>query len=214
MPTTVRDAPADTQVALAAEAPPIGAVMPYAGQGDPPGGVWVLADGRLIDKTAYAGFFAATGHAYNGGVDPGSNKVRIPDKRGRVPVGADNMGTALGAAGRLPSSNRGRGQSGGAEVHGHTVNSHSHGGNVGGVGTHRHNFLGSTSGFAITGEAVADSPSMMKIPSDQLRHAHNVSGQTDDQGAHGHTISPEQPGTTSSPTLQPYEVDNVIVRIA
>jgi len=80
--------------------PPIGAILGYAGFGEPPAseGEWTIADGKLIDRTTYGAFFARTGHAYNGGVDPGSNKVRVPDHRGRKPVGAIDMGSALGAA--------------------------------------------------------------------------------------------------------------------
>jgi microcystin-dependent protein len=105
--------------------PPIGACIPYCGLALPAGTYWDLADGHLIDRGAgligeY--FYAAVGHAYNGGVDPGSGKVRLPDKRGRVSVGADNMGTVLygtsaGAGGRTPNSNRARGQNGGEERH-------------------------------------------------------------------------------------------------
>lgn len=98
-------APADIGAAASGQAPPIGAEMPYTGQGDPPGGVWMIADGRLIDSTTYAAFDATCGrtapvamrHAYNAGVDPGSNKVKIPDKRGKKSIGAINMGSALGA---------------------------------------------------------------------------------------------------------------------
>ncbi|HEX4501084.1 MAG TPA: phage tail protein, partial [Scandinavium sp.] len=60
---------------------PIGAIVAYSGNGDPPETDWLVADGRLIDRTTYAEFYNRTGHAYNGGVDPGGNKVRIPDKR-------------------------------------------------------------------------------------------------------------------------------------
>jgi microcystin-dependent protein len=97
----------------------VGMSVGWVGFGEPAalgGEQWVLEDGRLIDKTTYAVFFATVGHAFNLGVDPGSNKVRIPDARGRVDVGADNMGTA-GAAGRLPNSNRALGQTGGEERH-------------------------------------------------------------------------------------------------
>lgn len=78
-------------------APPIGSMMPYAGFGDPPETNWVIADGRLIDRTQYAAFYARVGHGYNGGVDPGGNKVKIPDKRGKKSVGAINMGSAAGS---------------------------------------------------------------------------------------------------------------------
>lgn len=97
---------------------PIGGLIPYAGSALPPGSEWDWADGGLIDRTTYATFFARVGHAYNGGVDPGGNLVRKPDKRGRVPMGADSFGP-LGAANRVPTetaAGRGlRGQNGGAE---------------------------------------------------------------------------------------------------
>jgi microcystin-dependent protein len=98
--------------------PPIGFQGPYAGSGDPAGGDWLLCDGRLIDRTVYAAFFAAVGHAYNGGVDPGANMVRLPDKRGRGSIGAINMGTAAGAG---PNTNAraqvARGAGGGEAAH-------------------------------------------------------------------------------------------------
>lgn len=122
--------PEDVVVALEtleAIAVPLGGYIATAATGDPDGGYFLLADGRLIDKTTYATFFSAVGHAYNGGVDPGSNQMRIPDRRGRGGIGADNMGTGQGAAGRLPNSSRARGQNGGAERHQHAVASHLHG---------------------------------------------------------------------------------------
>lgn len=75
---------------------PIGGMVLYTGSGDLPDGTFVVPDGRLIDKTAYGTFYTRTGHKYNGGVDPGNNKVRIPDKRGRMSIGAINMGTGAG----------------------------------------------------------------------------------------------------------------------
>jgi hypothetical protein len=69
------------------------------------------ADGALLTPrdTTYAAFLTAVGHAYNANVDPGSNSVRKPDKRGRFALGADNMG--VGAAGRLTTSPKVRGAS-------------------------------------------------------------------------------------------------------
>jgi hypothetical protein len=115
---------------------PVGGQLLYVGDDDPGdtgGGVFVIADGRLIDRTIYAGFFARANHKYNGGVDPGAGKVRIPDKRGRSSIGADNPAgarsvdpstglpyAAPGAAARLTTaaghSNQ-AGQSGGEERH-------------------------------------------------------------------------------------------------
>jgi len=103
---------------------------PYSALPVVPGAVFDWADGGLIDRSTYAAFYAAQGgsaHVYNGGVDPGSNKVRKPDKRGRVAIGADNFGQ--GAAGRLTVFNRALGQNGGEERHQNTVSelaNHSH----------------------------------------------------------------------------------------
>lgn len=111
----------------------VGALATYAGVGDPPvgpdGAVWLLADGRLVSKATYAEYFARAGHAYNLGVDPGGGNVKLPDKRGRVSVGQDNMGTAQGAAGRLPNTNRALGQNHGEERHQQSLSelvSHTH----------------------------------------------------------------------------------------
>lgn len=116
---------------------PIGTCVPYCMGTEPTDGHWSLADGGLIDKTVYKAFFDGVGHAYNAGADPGSNKVRKPDKRGRGSVGADNMGTsahsgAAGAASRLTTAaghSNVRGQNGGEERHTPTLSemySHAH----------------------------------------------------------------------------------------
>jgi microcystin-dependent protein len=105
--------------------PVIGAQMPYAGAGDPPGGTWLLEDGRTLVSATYAALDALIGegapagakHVYNAGASPGAGLFRLPDKRGRGSVGADSMGTAQGAAGRVPNSSRARGQNGGEERH-------------------------------------------------------------------------------------------------
>jgi microcystin-dependent protein len=81
--------------------PPVGAVIAWAGSGDPPpgaGGTWVISDGRLVSTTTYPRFVTASpGNVYNGGVSPGSNLIRLPDRRGVKGVGAINMGSAAGA---------------------------------------------------------------------------------------------------------------------
>jgi microcystin-dependent protein len=118
---------------------PIGAQMPYVGVGDPPGGTWLLVDGRTLVSASYTALDAIIGegapagakHVYNAGASPGAGLFRLPDKRGRGSVGADSMGTAQGAAGRVPNSNRARGQNGGEERHALAIAelpSHNHGG--------------------------------------------------------------------------------------
>lgn len=85
---------------------PVGGQIAFAGDVSqiPPN--FKAVDGSLIDAAAFPLFDARVGgsapaasrHRYNGGVDPGGGKVRLPDKRGRSFAGANNMGTAAGAA--------------------------------------------------------------------------------------------------------------------
>lgn len=113
---------------------PIGGQIPYAGDGDPPGGRFLIADGRFVLISDWPTAFARWGHKYNRDasgnmVDPGGGRFKIPDKRGRGSLGADNMGTAQGSAGRLPSLlavQRVPGTGGGSDTHSHTANIPSH----------------------------------------------------------------------------------------
>lgn len=188
---------------------PIGAVIAYAGVALPPNGAWAWADGALVDRTTFAEFFARVGHAYNGGVDPGANKVRLPDKRGRVPMGADNFGA--GAAGRLPNTtNKARGQGGGAELHGHSVNGH----------THQHmastGHSGGSARVIDDGDAVLDAVGSYAHYDDVVvNHAEvGVMNAASASSVAIVTSSSAAPGTNNVSSLQPYEVDNYIVRIA
>jgi microcystin-dependent protein len=113
--------------ALITGIPPIGAIMPYAFQNDPAADAtgiqrFLLADGRQISRTTYATFYAGVGNAYGAG--NGSTTFNIPDLRGSVPIGQDNMSTAQGAAGRLTTANghpNTAGGQGGTELHQLTV---------------------------------------------------------------------------------------------
>jgi len=60
----------------------------------------LLCDGATVSRTQYAALFDAIGTAY--GTGDGSTTVRVPDLRGRVPVGAAvrfDANDALGQAG-------------------------------------------------------------------------------------------------------------------
>lgn len=77
---------------------PTGVVLPYAGSTAPTS--WLLCDGSsLLRSGTYAALFAIIGTAY--GAADGTH-FNIPDMRGRVPAGKDNMGGA--AASRLTST--------------------------------------------------------------------------------------------------------------
>ena len=73
---------------------PTSTILPYAGSAAPTG--YFLCDGSAKSRTTYAGLFAIIGTTY--GVGDGSTTFNIPDLRGRVIAGQDDMGG--------PSANR------------------------------------------------------------------------------------------------------------
>ena len=78
---------------------PIGSLQAYAGTTAPTG--WMMAYGQAISRTTFAGLYAVIGTTY--GVGDGSTTFNLPDLRGRVPAGLDNMGGS--DAGRLSIAN-------------------------------------------------------------------------------------------------------------
>lgn len=72
----------------------IGMVTPYAGTSLPAG--WLWCDGSSVSRTTYADLFTAIGTTY-GSVDASS--FTLPDLRGRVVAGRDNMDNAVGTGG-------------------------------------------------------------------------------------------------------------------
>ncbi|WP_420971518.1 tail fiber protein [Bradyrhizobium sp. B120] len=65
-----------------------------------PNSSFVFPVGQAISRTTYAAFFAAAGTTY--GTGDGTTTFNLPDLRGRVAAGVDNMGGV--AAGRLTST--------------------------------------------------------------------------------------------------------------
>lgn len=68
---------------------PSGAILPYGGATAPSAG-WLLCNGAAISRSTYATLFAIIGTAF--GVGNGTTTFNLPDFRGRVPVGIDNLG--------------------------------------------------------------------------------------------------------------------------
>ena len=95
---------------------PAGVVLPFAGSTAPTG--WLLCFGQAVSRTTFASLFAALGTTYGAG--DGSTTFAVPDLRGRIPGGKDNMGGTQAL--RLTS--------GGSGVDGTTI------GAVGGAQTH------------------------------------------------------------------------------
>lgn len=118
--------------AVAASPIPIGSLMDYAGTAAPSG--WLLCFGQTISRTTYSALFAIVNTTY--GVGDGSTTFNLPDLRGRVIAGKDDMGGT--SANRLTAVFNGDilGGSGGAETiilttanlaaHTHTGPSHTH----------------------------------------------------------------------------------------
>lgn len=99
---------------------PVGAMIDYVGAGDPADTRFLLADGRAISRATYSVLYALTGDEFGAG--NGTTTFNIPDLRGRVSAGLDNMGTAQGAASRI-TANQTRGDAAGSQAlaaHSHT----------------------------------------------------------------------------------------------
>ncbi len=108
---------------------PIGSCIDFFGT-TAPNSAFVLAYGQAVSRTAYATLFSLFGTTY--GTGDGSTTFNIPDLRGRVVAGKDDMGGS--AAGRLSATYFGGiatnlGAAGGAESHTLTtaqIPSHTH----------------------------------------------------------------------------------------
>jgi microcystin-dependent protein len=89
-----------------------GTVLDFAGAVAPAG--WLLCDGSSVSRTTYANLFAVIGITHGSG--DGSTTFSLPDGRGRVAAGKDNMGGT--SAGRLVVNLNGTTTAGSAVVTG------------------------------------------------------------------------------------------------
>jgi microcystin-dependent protein len=119
---------------------PPGIVMPYAGVVNPmPFQGWLPCDGNIYSIASQPALYSVIGFLYGGN---GSSTFGVPDLRGRVIAGTDNMITPTGAAGRLTGATGfgiQAGNAAGAEqvaiaesqmpshVHGYSDSGHAHG---------------------------------------------------------------------------------------
>jgi microcystin-dependent protein len=132
---------------------PTGAVLPFAGTTAPAG--FLLCAGQAVSRTAYGDLFAAIGTAYGAG--DGSTTFNVPDLRGRIVAGKDDMGGT--DAGRLNGGVTNRttlGGAGGTAMHTLTsaeMPAHVHGNAAG-------------SGFVVYGggSGIATLPNGVEIP--------------------------------------------------
>lgn len=99
---------------------PTGTVVAYVGATAPAG--WLFCFGQAVSRTTYAALFAAIGVVFGAG--NGTTTFNVPDLRGRLPLGRDNMGGT--PANRVTAATSGvtasdLGAAGGDQrLHGHT----------------------------------------------------------------------------------------------
>lgn len=146
---------ADLVTAVQEALVPAGTVLPYAGSSAPSG--YLLTYGQAISRTTYSDLFSAIGTTYGNG--DGSTTFNVPDLRGRVVAGQDDMGGT--SANRLTSPLNGDtlGGAGGNDQIQLGINE---------IPAHSHDVSGVTAGNSI---------------------GHTHSGTTDSGGAHTHTVA-------------------------
>lgn len=119
---------------------PSGMIADFAGTAAPTG--WLLCYGQAVSRATYSDLFTAIGTTWGAG--DGSTTFNLPDFRGRVGAGKDDMGGS--AAGRLTTAASGVdgltvGAAGGAQTHTLVtaeIPSHSHTFTGTPLGTHSH----------------------------------------------------------------------------
>lgn len=172
---------------------PSGSIIQFGGETSPTG--WVICDGSELAIASYASLYAAISNKYgsltNGSGGSGTTHFRVPDLRGRVPVGkgthsdvstlGNNDGSAL--ANRRPK-------------HGHTIYDPGH--------VHAPKY-GNTFWANPGGGAVVGSGSF--IPMNGVDNATTATSTT------GMKVNPEGANTSSSPNDAPaYIVVNYIIK--
>ncbi len=131
---------------------PIGTIMPYAGNQPPVG--YLLCDGGEVERTRFSDLFDVIGNTYNGSIPlVGVNTFRLPDLRGRFPLGRDNMDNGT----TVPNAAGGFVDAGG--------------GNVDRVGGTEPDNIGGSGGQSISTLTVSNLPD----------HEHNMRGSTGQQ---------------------------------
>ena len=173
---------------------PAGVIYPYAGANLPTG--WIWCDGTSYGTATYSNLFTALGYAYGGS---GAN-FNVPDLRGRVGAGKDNMGgtaanrltstgagiagTALNATGGTETVTLASTQSG---LPAHTVNAD--GGHTHTVGTqsanHSHGITVNNNAFLVDVYGLATSAG----PGPVGGFWNDYAGPVGARGDHGHTAS-------------------------
>lgn len=194
----VADLASDLQALLT----PTGVIQAFAGSSAPSN--WLLCDGSAVLQSTYPALYSVIGPTYNtsaGNSAPSAGYFRVPDLRGRSPIGA---GSGVGLTTRTLAS------AVGAETlpaHTHHINAWA---TTDGAGNHNHSYYQqpgySSAYYAGSGipRAADDDAAVGGYPTN-----------TGDAGAHNHTIpaTDTQPtGTGSHGVMQPSLPVNYIIK--
>ena len=193
--------------------------IPWSGdEGSVPSG-WLLCDGTIYNIATYPALYAAIGAKF-GGDD--ISTFAVPDCRGRIPLGKDNMGGS--AAGRVTGATL-EGVTGGSQTHTLTVSEmpeHDHSGSTGNAGGHTHSGSTNTTGSHAHGGG-GNSGCGQGSGDNNLMNCGRQS--TDSAGNHSHTLTinsvsdhthslniNDEGGDQPHNNLQPYVVVNYIIK--
>lgn len=208
-PTIDLTAPIKTSVDIAA---PVGMVVDYAGLIAPTS--WLFLYGQAVSRITYAALFAVIGTTYGAG--DGSTTFNLPDARGRVIAGQDDMGGT--SANRLTGLSGGvdgdvLGAAGGVETHTLTtaqLAAHTHTGTTssGGAHTHTIDYDGAFGGNPVNR---ANDPRWDWGDQSTTNTANNAVTQSG--GTHSHTFTTASSGSDGAHNnVQPTLVLNKIIK--
>jgi microcystin-dependent protein len=183
---------------------PAGVILDYAGATPPTG--FLFCAGQLINRITYSALFSAIGVQYGAG--DGSTTFKLPDYRGKVGAGKDDMGGLV--AGILTDNTiikaKTLGATGGKEKHTLSISempTHKHTGVTGSMNSnksHNHTFdkvittLGNTTG----GYGGGGGYGTTTTNSTNIDHTHNI---------------PNEGGGSSHNNVQPTIIVNKIIKI-
>lgn len=174
-----------------------------------PNSAFAFPYGQAISRTTYATLFSLIGTTYGSG--DGSTTFNIPDLRGRVPAGLDNMGGS--AASRLTSIGSGTtlGASGGEQAHtlsATEIPSHTHSGTTGSESndhTHQISRNPNTSGTGANSLFAGQSDGNPSLPL--------TTGGASQSHTHSFTTDGGTGGGGSHNNVQPTILVNYIIRV-